>query len=288
MTNNSYREIIYLDETELTSALAQFDGGLKQSLTATSATSSRSGHENQVNGKASGGFNALVASANGEAGYNYTTNKSNAKTVEEAMEIYFGDYELNQLLTRLKGILTDENDSEEGTFIKTTSAFRLFDFATLNAALNVPLMKKIMSKIQNEDGTGTQWDKGAEEGFKLMGSITEFAGNFVPDTILCSLNGATVYAEKSNFRMSSPQLNLLQSTNRKVTVLGITESVAGSPKNDMDKLANEMGNGQLDRLGTFASSFSETMLTALGITKKGNKLIKPIALYFEDVNVSKD
>jgi len=285
MADNEYKEIIYLDEIELASALAQIDGGLKQSLVATSGSTNSAGHSNSTGGQASGGFNALVAKAQGQASYQHTTSKSSEETAQEAMEISFGDYELEQLLTKLHNTLS-VTSTKEGKFTLISSEFHIFDFNNLSQAMDVKVLKDIMKRLPSEVGEGTQWDKSTENGFNLMAKTAGLMNLLLPDSIILKLSSATVYAENSNFRMSPAQLNMLQGTNRKVTVLGLTEAQVGSKKNDMDTLAKEMEAGQVDRFGSFASSFAENLLTALGIMQKGNQLIKPIALFFDDVNVS--
>lgn len=61
--SSTYKEIIYLDEIELNSALAQLQGGLKQSLTASSDHNQMTESSNTISGEGQANFSAVVAKA---------------------------------------------------------------------------------------------------------------------------------------------------------------------------------------------------------------------------------
>jgi hypothetical protein len=284
MGYKDYKEIVYLDEVELTSALAQLQGGLKESLVAT---------DNQVKGTTTGGnlggnidgkVDALIAKAALGANWNLTAEKQNSESVSQAMNVVFKDYQLERLLKELDDELQKKTDSvTEGSFVLIEGSFKLLDFSSMLTIVTGNTLKNLMKKIPDStDSNKTCWNKQAEDGFKLMGYLADLGNKMLPDTMMVLLPNASVYAEKSNFRIATGQTGPLLASERKIHVLGVVESYAGNSKMDMDTLNNEFAKGDFSNIGSFISSFSENLLTDLGVIKSGNQLIKPIAIYFEN------
>jgi hypothetical protein len=282
---NAYKEIIYLDEVELTSALAQLQGGLKQSLVATDENRSITNSTDTATGQSSGDINAALAKATFGAGWESSTSQENQESISQAMNVVFKDYQLDRLIHELGDSLhPGEFETAEGDFVLERSEFKLLDFGSIVDIVDGTALKNIMKIIPSEDGDGTNWDKSTESGFKQLGALAKLGTKMVPDSIILLLDNATIYAEKKNFRMSSAQLSPLMSTNRPINVLGIVEGFAGSEKMDMDNLTKPVADGNFANIGSMVSSLSETMLTSLNIIKKDNRLIKPIAVYFGKTN----
>lgn len=284
MPVNQYKEIIYLDETELTSALGQLQGGLKSSIVSTNQKNNSSSESLKTEGDAGAEFNAAVIKATLGTSLEETDTTANSTTFSKAINVVFGDYQLERLIHELgDNIKPSEFEPNEGDFVLATSSFQLLDFESTLEVLDGTTLKNVMKFIPDEDG-GTSWDKATEQGFKGLEAISKLGSRMIPNSIVFLLNNATVYAEKENFRMSPAQIRPLMSTSREITVLGIVEGFAGSEKMEMDKLSASFGSGNFGDVGAMVSAFSETLMTALKVIKIGNQLIKPIAIYFGKTN----
>lgn len=283
MVKSEYKEIIYLDQIELTSALAQLQGGLKESLTATDSQAEGVKVGGNIGGNIDGKIDALLAKAALGANWDLSTQKHNSESVSQAINVVFKDYQLERLIEELGNDLSEENHPQEGSFIQAQGEFKLLDFNSIGTIVSGTALKNLMKKIPDPDNPQTtSWNKSTEEGFKLLGFLANLGSKMLPETVMILLPNASVYAEKNNFRVGSGQIGPLLASNREVHVIGIVESYAGNSKMDMDTLGTEIAKGDFSSVGSFISSFSENLLTSLGVIKNGNQLIKPIAIYFAD------
>lgn len=284
MVKSEYKEIIYLDQVELTSALAQLQGGLKESLTATDSNTKATTEGDSIGGKIDGKLDTIIAKAALGANWNMSNQKQNSESVSQAMNIVFKDYQLERLLSELGDDLAELDDfPEEGSFVLAQGEFKMLDFKSIGTLVSGNTLKNLMRKIPDaDDSQKTSWNKPAEEGFKSLGSLAELGIKMLPDTMMVLLPGATVYAQNSNFRLSSGQIGPLLASEREINILGVVESYAGASKMDMTTLSEGFSKGDFSNVGSFVSSLSENLLTALGVIKYGNQLIKPIAIYFKN------
>ena len=284
--SSTYKEIIYLDEVELNSALAQLQGGLKQSFTASNNNnqSTKSGDTLSARGEANIG--AVIAKAAVGAEWKKESEISNSESVGEAINVVFKDYQLERLIKTLGTHISSGIDNvQEGDFISVSGNFRLLNFTSISEVLDGHVLKDLMKQVpvdENDPKKGTQWDKDTEKGFKILKSLSDFCQKLTPDNTLILMDNAAIYAEQSNFRTNQGQIGTINGTQRQIHILGIVESFAGSEKNDLNVISTSIGQGNYADLGGFVNSMSESVLTSLGIIKKGNRLIKPIAIYFEN------
>lgn len=284
-TTDSYKEILYLDQIELDSALAQIEKGLRESLqkmeTSTEGKKTTSGDAVLAELKAS--IAVLQGQLNGQ--YSHSTESSNSESIGQAVNIVLSDYKIERLIKVLQnsdtiGLVNDIETASDGDFILIHSSFRLTDFAFSSQLFAASALKEVMKQIPSAEPGKTNWDKDTEKGFKLMKSYSDLGNTLFKDNVLVQMDKLLSYAEKNNFRMNPGQLQQITGTNRNLFLLGIVESSVGSDKNDLDKITDIMSSGNLAAFGNMTSALSELILVGSSVAKKGDKLVKPIALYF--------
>lgn len=281
--DNTYKEIIYLDEVELTSALAQLEGGLKQSLQATDSTGNGVSETNAVSSHTKGNIGAAILSATYGSSWENTTAQINNESASQAMNVVFKDYQLERLLSLLENKRKlVHGEAGDGEFFLATGNFRVVDFSSIRNVLGDNTLKNVMTKLPHTEGETKPWSKDVESSFKLLGSFSTLVDKMLPSTSIFSLDGSVAYAENSNLRIQSGQLGPIQATSREIKILGIVDGFVGSKQLNSDEVSQSIGQGDLGYLGNLVTSLSEMVLTSFNIIQKGDKLIKPIAIYFEN------
>ncbi len=76
-------------------------------------------------------------------------------------------------------------------------------------------------------------------------------------------------------RMSHSQLPMINFTNRKMTIFGRVESIVDINSQEIDDLLKNISG-----IENMMPNLSLTLLNDLFKIEKGNRLIKPIAIYF--------
>lgn len=280
---SDYKEIIYLDQIELDSALAQLEKGLKESIVNGDVSTQQAGESTTIKGNMSGTLDGIFAKGTATMESEIASNESNSEGISKTINVVLNDYKIERLIKILDKTesITVRNsalESQDGEFILLQSEFRLTDFELFLNMITSNGIKKLMQTIPAENGNPT-WNKGIENGFKLSANIAEMGKTLFQNNILISAKDSISYAERKNFRMNSGQLQLLSGTNRSIFILGIVESKLGTKKNDIDEVTQSLDLG-LQELGNITSSLSELVLTSMGFAKENDRLIKPIAIYF--------
>lgn len=80
--------------------------------------------------------------------------------------------------------------------------------------------------------------------------------------------------------MNEAQLNTLLLSNRKITIIGKIESAINYNILDTDQLVSEMA-ADTSKIPSFFPKFGFSLLSLMGLIKKGDRLVKPIAIYFQ-------
>lgn len=274
--NNNHKEIIYLDSTELSSALAQLDHGLMQSIQKSNGSSKKDSTSKSRH--TDGGFDIGVnlgvkSTAKGKVTVGHNNLQENTDSQQELINITFSDYQLEQLIDDLQNnnMLKEINNSSEGDFVKINSTFDILDLEGLSN-----LNYKLYETFMRSSGSTRNEAHSAAEGFKNIQSFGKVMSTVLPGLILIRTNDSISFLEKNNLRMSSGQTQVLAGSTRKINVLGIVESKALSGERSLD--GNDFA--ELSNIGRFVPAFSDMLLQTSGIIKKGDKIIKPIALYF--------
>lgn len=274
--NDNHKEIIYLDNTELSSALAQLDHGLMQSVQKSNASSKKDSTSKSRH--TDGGFDmgvnlGLKSSAKGNITVGHNNLQEKTDSQQELINITFSDYQLEQLMDDLQtnNMLNELGDASEGAFVKINSTFDVLDLEGLSN-----LDYKLYESFMRSTGSPKNEAHEAANGFKNIQNFGKVMSTLLPDLILIRTNDSISFLEKDNLRMSSGQAQVLAGSTRKINVLGIVESEALSGERSLD--GNDFAD--LSKIGRFVPAFSDMLLQTSGIIKKGDKVIKPIALYF--------
>lgn len=290
MTDENRKEIIYLDNIELTSVLSQFGEGLPTSKTA----SQKNGHSEEGISSSTGGVKGdvsvpLVASASVNGSVTDTNKSSDTNSVGESLNIDFLDYQLERLVNKYSSSIVDANKNtvSEGDLISYTENFRL----TSPSSINNLELKNILDVFETFGMAGNRNPTSKEEKrlaiiekantkktFKSVMTLGQMLGSILPETTLLTMNGATSFMENSNLRISTGQLGLLANTKRKITVIGILESRMAGSYNLNDNISDKT---IFNIVGALPTVLLSTFLTASKDIKIDDMLIKPIAVYFE-------
>lgn len=275
--SKDYKEIIYLNKTELNSALSQLNQGLLESLVETKNNSRSTSNEAGKSAKVGGGLGNIFNLAAS------TSDKDN-----ETLEDFFGE-EKNIVLNDFKliALLKDANPksidlADEGDFVQTSGNFNISDFnfsesvlSGKNNSLN-PKIKNFMKDIY-------AWNKDMETSLKQVNHYMQYANSLAQGNIVLSMNGLISFVNRENFRINSGELQALTYTNRTINIFGIVEAVI---KKDSDEVVEELGDmfddeDSLENMGKIIPNLTEFSFLATGLIKKGDKFIRPIALYFD-------
>lgn len=273
--NDKPKEFIYIDNIEVNSILAQLDNGLPQLIHDLHQVIS--GSETQ-NSKTKSHKETAEAKAILGAAYQHESRSKEAQTSSDstmdqrAIDTIYSDYAVNIIQKRLESeqLLNSSLNIPDGSYTKIQSSFRLNDFERMATTLSLsnPIFKSMADADENEDDDDDNSIEKAAQSFNLM----------FPDTSLISLFGAAVFAENKNFRMSPAQRLMLPKRNSKITVLGIVEGSLSSSDINIDEDYDEESESNIS---DFGSQIPMSGLGHFNLIKENDRLIKPIAIYFE-------
>lgn len=208
------------------------------------------------------------------AAYQHESRSKEAQTSSDstmdqrAIDTIYSNYAVNIIQKRLESeqLLHSSLDFPDGSYTKIQSSFRLNDFERMATTLS--LSNPIFKSMADEDDDDDNSIEKAAQSFNLM----------FPDTSLISLSGAAVFAENKNFRMSPAQRLMLPKRNSKITVLGIVEENLSSSDINIDEDYDEESESNIS---DFGSQIPMSGLGHFNLIKENDRLIKPIAIYFE-------
>lgn len=278
----SIKEYIYLDNLEVNSILAQFEDGIPKVIEEIkqSTETNTEGTSGKMSTGAKGGANLVATgevSATGEFGTN--NSDTNSEMYQEAISTVYHDYAVNIMTRELDDakLLKVTTKQPEGSFVQLTSHFNLIDPVSATSSLNNNTISYMLSQSDDNDKDSIA---DAEEGFEAIRQLGNMLNNLFPDSLLIKTNNALSIAEKSNFRMNEAQLKSLALSKRKITVIGKIESIASSSDLNLAELANTLEESPFS-ITTLMPKFSFSVLSELGLIKNDDRVIKPIAIYFE-------
>ncbi|QCZ50972.1 DUF6414 family protein [Levilactobacillus brevis] len=274
------KEFIYVDEIELNSILAQLDNGLptviKDVQEALSGNTEITSSEIGKNGK----LDVVVA----KAGTN-KKDKSESHSIEQqmsqqAIETVYSDYAVNIIKKRLdeERQLKVTSKQAVGAYVLLQSKFEILNFSRMNRLMNNSALADMLTE---QEGLDHEELDSQIEGLRQISKLTDLYSTITKGVDLISINNALVYAESKNFRMNASQRQVLSNGNRKITILGIIESVVSEEDMDVDFQVDD--NTGLSFLSDLESGINMYLIHLLGdkILKKDDRLVKPIAIYFE-------
>lgn len=282
MSAKSIKEYIYLDNLEVNSILAQFEDGIPKVIEEIkqSTETNTEGTSGKMSTGAKGGFN-LGAKGEMSLSSELGTNNSdtNSEMYQEAISTVYHDYAVNIMTKELDKakLLKTTTKQEEGTFVQLTSIFNIIDPISISSRLDDNAVSFMLSQDEDSDEDSIN---AARNGFNVIMQFGELLNKFFPDSMLVSTKNALTIAEKNNFRMNESQIKSLVLANRKITVLGKIESIVHEDDLDINQITNKMAKYPA-MFTTLMPRFSFFTLSMLDLIKKEDRLIKPIAIYFE-------
>lgn len=282
MSAKSIKEYIYLDNLEVNSILAQFEDGIPKVIEEIkqSTETNTEGTSGKMSTGAKGGFN-LGAKGEMSLSSELGTNNSdtNSEMYQEAISTVYHDYAVNIMTKELDKakLLKVTTKQPEGSFVQLTSHFNLIDPVSATSSLDNNTISYMLSQSDDNDEDSIT---DAEEGFEAIRQLGNMLNNLFPDSLLIKTNNALSIAEKSNFRMNEAQLKSLVLSKRKITVVGKIESIASASDINLAELANTLEESPFS-ITTLMPKFSFSVLSELSLIKNDDRVIKPIAIYFE-------
>lgn len=299
------KEIIYLDTKLINSLLAQLDQGLilKQIV---EENTSQSNHEETSSKKGksvSGKLDAAVASgtlSNSKEEIDKSAlvySNGNRELVETAIN----DYSLDLLINKISPLISDIDGCSEGDFIKEEDHFKSYDFSLLKNAMDIKSLEFLVSdekekfdKATNElsklkKGNQTKNQKRIEElqnvienstiyNFERLYKLSSYVESLLSDCKIFKLGKTLSICEQENIRIPRSSLSLLNNSKRKATIIGIVASDIENETN-FEKFTDDPN--QL--LAHGSSTFINIVTSSFEITQNGDKFIRPIAIYFEQL-----
>lgn len=284
---NNYKEIIYLNQTELSSALAQLNKGYASSFVSRTENSSKSGSSNSLGAEVnfSAGI-AGIAKGNGGSKSESATTSEDTELFGKELNIVFNDYNLERLLNSLNdnGKLNDLKNAQEGEFVLHTSKFSLTDFNFASNVLYDNAKNSINTSFKNAMKEADAYSKEFESEIKSIAHFIDFGNLLTQGNILIKMPGITAFAENASFRMNNGELQSISHTNRDLTILGIVESKAHDNEDDVSESFSEAVNNthDLSQIGKIIPALTEMLFLASGLLRAGDVFVKPIALFFDN------
>lgn len=292
------KDIIYFDQEAINSILAQQNAGYidNQSTSLTQAETNTTNHTDSAT--SSLGFNALMQAS---VKINASDNAAEAvsETSSDLLNKMIGDYSLDLVLNDDSiDWKTEISDSEAGDFLTISSDISLVDFELISKITNPDtvdkfinssndeykeytqlLKKKSKSSLTKEERTRFQllkektalpdiWNQWSTYG--TMGSLA------FPGTTIISFPGALAFADKNKFRLNSAQIFMLNQADRKARIIGQVTQIQKKVR-----FKGDFPTISLSDYGLVPSYITEILLGSPLLLEAGDRLIKPLAVYFE-------
>ncbi len=284
--NYPIKEIIYTDEIQLNSLLAQLDEGLMTALELTNQALSGKGKTATTSGDL--GINGGIGILNGNSSLSGTKSSSETEhnMSQQVVKTIYNDYAINVLEERLGTKLKRLSVALEGNLVKYTAPFKLFNPQAMENMMDN--FKGIMPYLDLSNGLEEleEFDSGIE----LLSFATKLTSG---DCIFSFGDGkAIAIAPIDNFRRTIGQLQAIQASKSKLTILGLVETIVNDDLLSFDNNSSTNNYSGTDSdsvdtkflaefINTFAPKINFLILFLLGFIKPGAKIIHPIAIYFE-------
>lgn len=289
------KDYIYLDEDLLNSFLAQFEKGLLTKEVSEHGTESSDSLNNSS--KITTGLDGIFgigAKLQGEftEGDNSMENEFTKNMVENVLS----DYAVDLLIQDCKdnNVLHDFSSASEGDFVTCTSEFQIFDFEYLKSITDMVYLKPVLDAAAPPKKPGPQASsreraefhaeffeytkdyQGSMNTFKLIHDFSAFIDRLLMGSILIKFNGGITICKRGKIRLNKPQISFENESTRMVKVFGVVSSLKKETHpNGFDQKFNGI---DLDKA---SSILFDITLSSLDILHDNDKIIKPIAIYFE-------
>ncbi len=289
------KDYIYLDDDLLNSYLAQFEKGLLTKETA------EHGIENtdSIGGASTGTIGATGIFGIGLKLQNEITENDNSVESEftkNVVENVLSDYAVDLLIEDCdtNNLLRDFAVAKEGDFISLSSKFQIYDFEYLKSITELSLLKPLLDADEPPVSPGPQASKQervkyqkdlhnynsstekAENGFKLINDLSTFANNLFSDSILVTINNGLSICKRNKLRLNKAQISFENESNKHIKIFGIVSTVKKEIHSDGKNF-----NFQPNELDKVPSMLFDVLLSSFNMLHNNDKVIKPIAIYFE-------
>lgn len=278
------KEYIYLDNIEMNSILAQFEDGIPQLIRSVqqSTTSYKDTHSKTKSFTQKGGIDAGAkaeiehSSADADTG-----SELNGELNQQAIDTVYSDYAVDLIEDKLNqaNALKTTSKQPEGAFVKLQSSFSLFDFESL---YNLTRSNAIYPLMKMADDYQPEWQTNAE----TMSQSAEVLNSIFSNTVFFKQKNSLAFAESNNLRMNLTQLQMLSNSTRKITMLGKIESIVSEEDiSEEPSVVQESEDSEsedsFEQIRTIIPKMATYFLKMFTGIKKDDRLIKPIAIYFE-------
>ncbi|MBD9891099.1 DUF6414 family protein [Enterococcus faecalis] len=306
------KDYIYLDNDFLNSSLAQYEQGLIRNISQ-GKTSENSQHNEKSKNFSKGvdgilGIGAkLVHDAIESNGQELT--KGQSKTIDYVLN----DYAVDLLIQKVKdySIFKDTASSAfEGDFISQSSEFKIYDFdliSKISAPDNLDIFKSELTKGEKEEVNKLRNQlriiraKGklspdqkeeiinleaqiaaAENGlnplqeFEMIYKGANFANQIFCGSLLIKTTNAISICKRNCFRLDQAQLSFLTESERKIVIFGVVTAIKEKTHSN-----GEFKEFEIDELNKVPNMFHDIFLSNFGMLHDNDRIIKPIAIFFE-------
>ncbi|GEM_PF-6366584 len=304
------KDYIYLDIDMLNSTLAQLDEGLLNGYSEQSDQGSvRSESSNRTNSKGLEGV--LQFGARYVKEVTETSSMELTSSQSRALDYALNDYAVDLLLSKIKDFNNFNKDisiASEGDYVHFEGDFRLFDFQMLkkitgsetigllfddndsseknNIQNRINLLKAqnkndkaIKEELKQQQALLKEHDRQQQEnkdGLDVMHKAATFADNILGGSIFVKTEDSLSLCKRECFRLSQGQLAMLAETKRDLTVLALVQSI--KEETHIDGNFNDFKTHDLNKI---PSMFSDLFLSNFNLVNSGDRILTPIALFFE-------
>lgn len=290
------KDYIYLDENLLNSHLAQFEKGL--------LVLERSEHGVESS-DAENGSNKVTAGLNGILGIGAKLqseitegdSSSESEFTKNMVENVLSDYAVDLLVENCKAncLIQDLSAAVEGEFVLFDSKFQIYDFEYLKNITDPQILSLILKMDTAPVKPDPQADKAAhaeylkqrtiyenktksaKAGYNLVHDLSVFANALFDDSILVKTRGSLSLCKKNKLRLSKAQISFENESSRRIQILGVVSALKEETHPDGGDI--DFNPTDLDKI---SSLLFDVLLSNFSILRNGDKIIKPIAIYFGD------
>ncbi|EMF0512625.1 hypothetical protein Q3E60_10120 [Enterococcus faecium] len=135
--------------------------------------------------------------------------------------------------------------------------------------------KKIKSQ-KNELSKELEKAKESIDIFSMFKILSEFGDSLFPNSVILSHKGYLAYCNRHNMRISQAQLSAISDSKRNICILANISNVKENVNKD-----GQINDFQTIDLNILPSLFSELLLGNFNLLESGDRILRPIAIYFD-------
>lgn len=303
------KDYIYLDQEILNSTLAQIDNGLNTKISSTQTSAESSGEEDSQasNSKFVGGFPGVLQAS---LSLSSTEKKNSGFTAgqSEMIDTILHDSAVDLMLEKFSDkIIRQIDKSVTGDYVFLSENYRIYDFdliskitdtdyaptyANLDKTRQLKIVDLEIARVRanNPKNKATTLAKLHAEKLQLENDIAGVESSefynihyfakmvdvLLPNTIYFKAADSAILAEKNNFRINTAQIQTVSNLDRKIHVVGIVTSI--QEKTHANGEFEMLKNQELNKIPIM---MTDVLLSNFDLLQEGDRLIKPIAIFFE-------